>query len=1064
MKPSRTPLLAALAAGVLAASLTTVLPAQAATPVTYYVNNLSGSNCSDSGPGTSTAQPWCTFTRTGSVTLKAGDSLLLARGASWSQELSVGMSGSPAQPATIGAYGTGGAPRIPSTPTGTGISLTDPTHAVVTGLDIGDKTSSGSGALAYGIMATYTTLDNNGLTFSDLSVHDSSQIGVLVRATAAQTATQTALTGLTFSRVTTSHNAQGIAITRQGTLSGATPVPGNDGDLTFQNVLVDRYSSSHDDANQTLDRVSETGVPCVALTLQAATNVVVRNSTIDTAGACRTAVGTTSLFLGQVNHVLLANNMIVNAPNTQNPDMTAIDYESLTNDVKVVGSYFADNYGGAIEYLAIHGPSDFSTAGVASSNVFIRNGYQNNMPYPGGGAITQHGGSIPVQATVSDNLYHEPYAFLTAQGGGSLASFTSANNTSIGAASDISHAAAQFGASPWGYQQGSGSTWTALTYHSSTASYTGSGTTIDKFTLTPAATTGAGLTWTAPTTGVISLRGYPMTESGTTTATVTRNGTTLATASVGTSGTSVKADDLAVTAGDVIRFSVPAGAATVSWAPSLAYTSTSANSDPAGTWSFAAAGDPQGWTTNATASVNRGHATVNTVAGTTTMDSPDSLGLPTANHSAVRLDYANNTSATSGRIYFTTAVGQSFTTARSVKFSIEPKSTAGLVEGFRNTIIPMSGNANWTGTIQRIRIELTSVAGTFLVDRVQLTKPAATGWEFGSADGWTAKPDVSCATTGTPSASPTVDVDNTSGTFTPHDDINWNYSRMQQFTVSTPRLAQIDFWAYKSGSPAGCLYFSVVKITDSAAHKGTTLFTGAVPASSVTTTGGYVSVYPGLTGLDTAATYALVIHNPYVIPDGGTYGLGFSDSASNPAASFGEYYSADNRGTWNGPETNRSLNFRTYTAATIATQNPTAGYSAVTVSDGVTTTTGGYEPAFLSPGSLAIPAASTRYVHIRMNNPDNRSTAYLLFTTSGHTSFDQPGVGWPVPNEQGLKGTSFSLLPGSEYHEYVLDMSTVPGWTGTVQQFMFEPATRWNYRIGSLSSTWSGKIDHIRFS
>src|SRR5262245_56336590 len=125
-----------LASGTLAAAA----PAVAA-GTTHYVDNASGSGCSDAGPGTSITAPWCTFTPANALTIGPRDSLLLKRGDSWSTQLSPSMSGTTAGDATIGAYGTGAAPRILATSTRTGLALTDPDYAQVTGLDIGATTS-----------------------------------------------------------------------------------------------------------------------------------------------------------------------------------------------------------------------------------------------------------------------------------------------------------------------------------------------------------------------------------------------------------------------------------------------------------------------------------------------------------------------------------------------------------------------------------------------------------------------------------------------------------------------------------------------------------------------------------------------------------------------------------------------------------------------------------------------------------------------------------------------------------------------------------------------------------
>ncbi len=1042
-------------------------PVAASIGTTYYVDNQNGSHCSDESAGTDQAEPWCSFTPAASLTLGAGDSLLLAKGAAWAQQLTVGLQGSAEHPATIGTYGSGAAPRILGNDTGRGVWLTNPDHAVVTGLDIGDKNAAGTGVLDYGMLVDYTSIGHEDFTLDDLSVHDSRVSGIHVHSIVAVTVDQTVLDGLTFSGIRTTHNAHGITVVQDADVIGMAVTPGQAGEKVFRNVLVDGIHQVDDDGNQPdpSEVPVQIGVGCPdSLALVNSTNVVVRDSIFDGSAGCRTTFGTAAVFLGRLQNVLISNNMFVNTPNTQNADMVAIDHEAFTSNVTIAGNYFGDNYGGAVEYLAIHGPQDFSVDNLLTSNVFVRNGMSNAIPYPGDGAIAQIGGGHIVKGAVNDNLAYEPNGLLNAHLGGSTAGFTTANNVLTSAADDIFQAAAQYDDedSRWGYQHGAGTTWSALPYHSSTASYGADGVSADRFTVTPSATSSAGVTWTAPSSGVISLRAFPVAHAADATVTVTVNGKVVAEGQAGASGVDLKADDVSVRDGDVVRFAVAAGGGKVSLAPAIAYTSQSSSTDVDGQWTFSVAGDTGGWKSNVPASARRGVLELTANGGTTKIDSASKLSLSAAASTSLRLTYQNRTTATEGRVYFATNNGGAFSEKDSVAFSINPKSDTGKTEGYQSVIIPLSGNKDWKNKIQQLRIAFTGATGTILIDSIELAKPVQQGWEFDSAAGWTENPNAGCASAGTPSTNPVVDLDNSGGGFNQYADINWLNTRLQTFRVTSPKLAQIDFWAFKEGDPQGCLYFRVVKITDASTHKGKTLFTGSVSPTEVSTTGGFVSVYPGLKGLDTSATYGLQILNPYVIPGGGNYGVGYSDDPAKPAAGYGEYYSVDNGGVWHGPETSRSLKFRTYSAPVIAAQDTAAGFTPIAVANGLAGSVGGWEPALRSP-KLEITAESTRYIHIRMNNPDNRQVAYLLFTTTADPEYDRPGDGWPVPEERGGKGVVFALEPGAEYHDYTLDMSKVVGWKGTIQQLMIEPGFRWSYRTnGDLSATWNGKIDYVR--
>src|SRR5690348_15851685 len=78
-----------------------------ATNTTYYVNNQGGSNCNDANAGTVQASTWCTFNNINSAgAFGAGDQILLARRATWNQEMTITGTGTSGNWITLGAYGT----------------------------------------------------------------------------------------------------------------------------------------------------------------------------------------------------------------------------------------------------------------------------------------------------------------------------------------------------------------------------------------------------------------------------------------------------------------------------------------------------------------------------------------------------------------------------------------------------------------------------------------------------------------------------------------------------------------------------------------------------------------------------------------------------------------------------------------------------------------------------------------------------------------------------------------------------------------------------------------------
>jgi polysaccharidase protein len=82
---------------------------------TYYVDSATGS---DSNAGTSASAPLQSMAAVEALQLQPGDTVLFARGTSYDAGLDVKWSGSPTNPITFGAYGTGEPPVIGDTTTG----------------------------------------------------------------------------------------------------------------------------------------------------------------------------------------------------------------------------------------------------------------------------------------------------------------------------------------------------------------------------------------------------------------------------------------------------------------------------------------------------------------------------------------------------------------------------------------------------------------------------------------------------------------------------------------------------------------------------------------------------------------------------------------------------------------------------------------------------------------------------------------------------------------------------------------------------------------------------------
>ncbi len=103
------------------------------------------------------------------------------------------------------------------------------------------------------------------------------------------------------------------------------------------------------------------------------------------------------------------------------------------------------------------------------------------------------------------------------------------------------------------------------------------------------------------------------------------------------------------------------------------------------------------------------------------------------------------------------------------------------------------------------------------------------------------------------------------------------------------------------------------------------------------------------------------------------------------------------------------------------------------------TITGG-DPYLHSSVSLGIDITSNKIIKIRYKNTTVGTTAQVFFITNADGGWDE------------AKSKVFYVQANSDYTDYTLDMSDVPGWTGTLNQLRFDPA----------GASGSFSIDYIR--
>jgi hypothetical protein len=726
----RSTLAAAIGAAALALALLPTVSASA-TPTTYYINNVSGSGCSDSGTGTSTATPWCSFTPANAHgAYSAGDRILLARGATFASGLVLTGSGTASAPIELGAYGTGAMPIV----SGTGLSterdvrINNGDYWLVDNLSL---KNAGDGLLAF-----YSTTGHQGLTIQNMVVSGITGIhqgnsgaghpdgiwnsaGITVSGVlpTGYTASQYMISGVTISGVEGFHNQSSLSFDWNNgeTASGA------QGYNNAQNVTLDHLNFHDDNGNGTSAGCDE------GMRIVGSQNVVVSDSILNNEGDCHSNSGTADILIGRVKNVTFQNNIFENMTNTSSPDQVAIDYEDIEINTTFIDNVITTHPGAGISYLNIHS-DNVITGAVSAGNTFVSNGSGShrelNVP------------STPT-GTIRDNLYSEPNNFLFVDGSGSYAGFTVTNNQSATSAADVFPASQQFsstqGGSNWSYQYLNGSTWTNLGYYDSTANVWQQSSSVNvpqvgRFDQHPGigGTQQAARVWTAPHDGVVNVRGLVFKADRTggdgVLASITKNGTQVwpvtggaqAVAYNNLSGYETNLDQLAVTAGDVIRFQVTPGSSgdntydQTSWAPSIAYAGRE----------FPTAGDTQGWTALNQASVASSGGTLNiTESGSDPYTgSPNNLLIDASiyKHLQVRL---KNTATGTLDLFFQTTADSAWSAAELVSTSVPSSS------GYVTYTVNMGSNTNWAGTIKSLRLDPPGGSGdTASLDFVRIAR------------------------------------------------------------------------------------------------------------------------------------------------------------------------------------------------------------------------------------------------------------------------------------------------------------------------------------------------------
>lgn len=567
-------------------SISVSLVVTSTSPTTYYID-VAGSN---SNTGTSPSTPWADFTNINSRNFIPGDQILLKRGCTWNQEMLLGGSGTSDSWITVDAYGTGAKPKIQRS-NGTSefcITMGNVSYWKIKSIEMCNA--------AQGITMNYTILNNEGLIFSDIYAHDM-QTNFQGYPNAGFWNSNMLNFNALISNSASQYVCRNITIENCETYRTTPPqfASSSGNNATWQNITI-RNNYFHDYQG--------------AFSLQNVANVTFVSNQVVLGGNHSTPQGSCNIFLGNSYNCNISNNIIGECPDLSLYDLSGICAEFYVYSTYVRGNYLYNNAGGGYELSGTDHPNNYNYNNIVTGNTFNGNGTTTQGEWMRGSVLATWGHTVcPNSGVLSDNLYYQSSGVFNNTVNEDWSCFTFANNRAV-AQSNIYNSANGYnstqGTNQWSYQYNNGSSWSNLSYDSTSSQWTSNGTSATRFNLLPNSTDSnwVARAWTAPSNGTISIRGralMPIIDAGGdgVKTRITKNGivvwptneTPQVIGSTDNSGIDTGLDGLYVGINDVIRFEVNNGGNGnntndwVSWMPTVAYASISADT-PAHNWRF----------------------------------------------------------------------------------------------------------------------------------------------------------------------------------------------------------------------------------------------------------------------------------------------------------------------------------------------------------------------------------------------------------------------------------------------------------------------------------------------
>lgn len=441
--------------------------------------------------------------------------------------------------------------------------------------------------------------------------------------------------------------------------------------------------------------------------------------------------------------------------------------------------------------------------------------------------------------------------------------------------------------------------------------------------------------------------------------------------------------------------------------------------------------------------------------------SPDNLGTDITNNKLVRVKMKNSTSNTTGQIYFTTTGDTAWNEVKSKTFTIIANDA-----NYTEYVIDMSTVPGWTGTLKQLWLDPNKdvTTGSFSIDSISIQKAATKDWLYASnTENWTTNTNISGF--GWQTGGYVV------GNITGGDPAMFSSDNLG-IDLTTNKIIRIKL-KNSTSSTLGQIYFTTNTDNSFSETKSKT-FTIIANDSQYTEYLVDMSFVPGWRG-----TLKQVRFDPAKDASNGSFSLDYIEIDEPWDDTYSKVFTINSNDPnyttylvdmsdvpgWTG--TLQGLKLKPAVGATSGTfcidyirlrvipsntsyswefTSDTQGWSYHPDISGFGWQTGGYvggdivgtDPFMFSPDNVGTDITDNKLITVRMKNNTSSTTGQIYFITNS------------VPNYNQVMTKTFTIVANdTEYRDYIIDMSNIPGWGGTLKQLRLDPDM--NVTSGSFS-------------